>query len=169
MQHPLQAVADRQIDQLEINREQKHGDDHHRRRPLNCLARGRRPFLHLRAHVVVKAIDPLGPGPQRGCNRVLFYRCRHTFPLSSTAPSRAKILAGAEGFEPPSSVLETDSLTVELTPLFPSGDRYIDDPIYFTSLCGVCLRHRLQNFFTSPPSRLAFPFLPFHSPPSSPS
>jgi hypothetical protein len=28
-------------------------------------------------------------------------------------------LAGAEGFEPPSSVLETDSLTVELTPLLP--------------------------------------------------
>ena len=26
-------------------------------------------------------------------------------------------LAGAEGFEPPSSVLETDSLTIELTPL----------------------------------------------------
>ena len=26
-------------------------------------------------------------------------------------------LAGAEGFEPPSSVLETDSLAVELTPL----------------------------------------------------
>jgi hypothetical protein len=34
------------------------------------------------------------------------------FPLAATA-----ILAGAEGFEPPSSVLETDSLTVELTPL----------------------------------------------------
>ena len=31
-------------------------------------------------------------------------------------------LAGAEGFEPPSSVLETDSLAVELTPLF-SGVR----------------------------------------------
>jgi hypothetical protein len=30
---------------------------------------------------------------------------------------RPKIMAGAEGFEPPSSVLETDSLTVELTPL----------------------------------------------------
>jgi hypothetical protein len=28
-------------------------------------------------------------------------------------------MAGAEGFEPPSSVLETDSLTVELTPLYP--------------------------------------------------
>src|SRR5216683_5442127 len=39
--------------------------------------------------------------------------------------SVSKTLAGAEGFEPPSSVLETDSLTVELTPLFPSGDRFI--------------------------------------------
>jgi hypothetical protein len=29
----------------------------------------------------------------------------------------SKTMAGAEGFEPPSSVLETDSLTVELTPL----------------------------------------------------
>jgi hypothetical protein len=32
-------------------------------------------------------------------------------------PASFQILAGAEGFEPPSSVLETDSLTVELTPL----------------------------------------------------
>jgi hypothetical protein len=38
--------------------------------------------------------------------------------LPSSAPD-PEILAGAEGFEPPSSVLETDSLTVELTPLFP--------------------------------------------------
>src|SRR6185436_1555978 len=38
---------------------------------------------------------------------------------SSRFPSylAPKTLAGAEGFEPPSSVLETDSLTVELTPL----------------------------------------------------
>src|ERR1019366_9800576 len=117
MQHPLQAVADRQIHHPEKKREQEHGDDHHRRRPLDFLARRRRDFLHLRAYVVVKSPDPLGPGPQRGRNRVLFYCCRHTFPLSSTTPSRARILAGAEGFEPPSSVLETDSLTVELTPL----------------------------------------------------
>src|SRR5438552_11988555 len=34
--------------------------------------------------------------------------------LRETADAK---LAGAEGFEPPSSVLETDSLTVELTPL----------------------------------------------------
>src|SRR5689334_22893042 len=46
---------------------------------------------------------------------------------------RVQILAGAEGFEPPSPVLETGSLTVELTPLFSSVDRAIstspDDPI----------------------------------------
>src|SRR5580658_2754335 len=36
-----------------------------------------------------------------------------------------RTLAGAEGFEPPSSVLETDSLTVELTPLFESR---VDSP-----------------------------------------
>jgi hypothetical protein len=39
--------------------------------------------------------------------------CFHSF-----APDSSRLnLAGAEGFEPPSSVLETDSLAVELTPL----------------------------------------------------
>src|SRR3981081_1664852 len=39
-------------------------------------------------------------------------------------------MAGAEGFEPPSSVLETDSLTVELTPLLfhPNLVRCSQDP-----------------------------------------
>jgi hypothetical protein len=37
-----------------------------------------------------------------------------------------KTLAGAEGFEPPSSVLETDSLTVELTPLLPLSNFAIE-------------------------------------------
>ena len=32
-------------------------------------------------------------------------------------PAQQMKLAGAEGFEPPSPVLETSSLTVELTPL----------------------------------------------------
>src|SRR5271165_3750743 len=125
MQHPLQAVADRQIHQPEIKRKEEHGDDHHRRRRLDFLARRRRDFLHLCPNIVVKRPDALRPGPQTGYNRILFYRCRHTFPLSSTASSRTSTLpsalpltlAGAEGFEPPSSVLETDSLTVELTPL----------------------------------------------------
>src|SRR5271170_7396119 len=84
-------------------------------------------------------------------------------------------LAGAEGFEPPSSVLETDSLTVELTPLkqmqtsLPTPKRVsrmtasrTKEPEeanksvfgpkklnYLVSLCGVCLRQRLQNFENS--------------------
>ena len=42
-----------------------------------------------------------------------------------------KLLAGAEGFEPPSSVLETDSLTVELTPLFScSADALVRVPLF---------------------------------------
>ena len=36
-----------------------------------------------------------------------------------------KKLAGAEGFEPPSPVLETSSLTVELTPLHPKNARLL--------------------------------------------
>src|SRR6185437_13834927 len=40
-------------------------------------------------------------------------------------------LAGAEGFEPPSSVLETDSLTVELTPLCSrSADALVRVPLF---------------------------------------
>ena len=73
-------------------------------------------------------------------------------------------LAGAEGFEPPSSVLETDSLTVELTPLYQGsgygskgpGDLLLLNPVpcapcpaYFVSLCAVCFRQRLQNFENS--------------------
>src|ERR1700693_481201 len=42
-------------------------------------------------------------------------------PAPDFRPRPRKILAGAEGFEPPSPVLETGSLTVELTPLNPSG------------------------------------------------
>src|SRR5205814_3878601 len=42
-----------------------------------------------------------------------------------------KTLAGAEGFEPPSSVLETDSLTVELTPLCScSADALVRVPLF---------------------------------------
>src|ERR1700682_5352266 len=54
------------------------------------------------------------------------------FPFSSqpfrSHRRRPKTLAGAEGFEPPSPVLETGSLTVELTPLNSSGDCPIECP-----------------------------------------
>ena len=62
MQTPLQAVADREIDQEKIQGKQKHGNDDDRRRSLDFFERWRRDFLHLRAHVVVKGLDPLGPG-----------------------------------------------------------------------------------------------------------
>src|ERR1700733_14967329 len=49
---------------------------------------------------------------------IFFVSTPITSPDLKTVPlPRSKNLAGAEGFEPPSSVLETDSLTVELTPL----------------------------------------------------
>jgi hypothetical protein len=82
-----------------------------------------------------------------------------------------KTLAGAEGFEPPSSVLETDSLTVELTPLcsllivdfvivdFSINNQQSAINNYFTSLCGVCLRQRLQNFLNSSRSVVVLRFL----------
>ena len=66
MEHPFEAVADRQIHQPEIKRKQEHGDDHHRRRSLDFLARRRRDFLHLRTYIVVEGLDAFRPGPQRG-------------------------------------------------------------------------------------------------------
>ena len=86
-------------------------------------------------------------------------------------------MAGAEGFEPPSSVLETDSLTVELTPLYNQRDSCFLNPslrsgsrlrapaaltpakrLYLTSRCGVCLRHFLQNLLNSRRSVVVFRF-----------
>jgi hypothetical protein len=63
-------------------------------------------------------------------------------------------LAGELGFEPRSSVLETDSLTVELTPPVmrnEAGNASLPNPAgdYFVSLWSVCLRQVLQNFENS--------------------
>src|SRR5215467_10322992 len=83
----------------------------------------------------------------------------------------SKTLAGAEGFEPPSPVLETGSLTVELTPLcqYPvPGCQYPDSLCwyrvrctYFTSLCGVCFQQHRQNFFNSIRSGIVLRFFIF--------
>ncbi len=59
--------------------------------------------------------------------------------------------------------METDSLTTELTPLFSGTNARLLDlsqmghpkapaphgRLYFVSLCGVCFRQRLQNFWNS--------------------
>src|SRR5438094_2444329 len=98
-------------------------------------------------------------------------------PILRLGPSaRLQNLAGAEGFEPPSPVLETGSLTVELTPLnyiyglkdfriveLQKPANSVNSQIrqfvnYFTSLCGVCLRHRRQNFFSSSRSGVVLRF-----------
>src|ERR1700733_265943 len=90
MQHPLQAVLNNEIHNPEIQSKQEHRDNDHRRRCLNFLKRRRSHLLHLRANVVVERLDPLRPGSQTAYKLVLFrHCCRHTFPLSSTAPSRA--------------------------------------------------------------------------------
>src|SRR5277367_3086824 len=72
-------------------------------------------------------------------------------------------LAGELGFEPRSSVLETDSLTVELTP--PAVWDEANPPqipnrrSYFVSLCAVCLRQVLQNLLNSRRPVVVFLFL----------
>src|SRR6266700_4269882 len=147
------ASSHRVVHEPKIKCEQKNRDDNHGRRRLHFLERRRGDFFHLRAHIAVTAFDPLRPGSIAvtkiaGCCKCI----RHLLRLDShhsTCPSCSQTLAGAEGFEPPSPVLETGSLTVELTPLFRVGRAPSPAFHYFTSLCGVCLRHRLQNFFSS--------------------
>ena len=84
----------------------------------------------------------------------------------------SKGMAGELGFEPRSSVLETDSLTVELTPPQPSQTRRTGDSppesapspshyqtAYLVSLWSVCLRQVLQNFENSSLPVVVFLFL----------
>ena len=109
----------------EIHSEQEHRDDDHRGRGLHFFQRRRGHLLHLGAHIVVKRLDPLRPGLHPARRRMLLaaaatdicHSSLSQLPSLQPASIRPKTLAGAEGFEPPSSVLETDSLTVELTPL----------------------------------------------------
>jgi hypothetical protein len=55
-------------------------------------------------------------------------------------PAQHKKLAGAEGFEPPSPVLETSSLTVELTPL----------KMQVSEICGQDLSAMCRSLFPDP-------------------
>src|SRR5216684_1676242 len=47
LEHPFQSVLNHQVRQEEKQPEQKHGDDHHRRRSLDFLARRSSDLLHL--------------------------------------------------------------------------------------------------------------------------
>src|SRR5262249_17381255 len=138
--------ADDVIDHKEIKAEEEHGHDHHRSRCPHLFARRRSDLAHFRAHIVVKRPNAFGEGLDltakavvTGCGYCVCHLLRpysHHYTWPSAAQSQSDqllqpwslvtdhcppFLAGAEGFEPPSPVLETGSLTVELTPLNSSG------------------------------------------------
>src|SRR6476469_10540845 len=128
------AAAEGVVHHPEIKRKNKDRNDHNRRGRLHLFTRGRCDLAHLGAHVIVKSLNALGPGLDascktrivRGCNRICHLLCSYRHPstcLPSETPASklpaSKTLAGAEEFEPPSPVLETGSLNVELTHLYP--------------------------------------------------
>ena len=88
--------------------------------------------------------------------------CCRTALLYRPSVTRAGKLAGELGFEPRRSVLETDSLAIELTPpglagrgmnlgvlLLPVPSSLFPAGTYFVSLWSVCLRQVLQNLENS--------------------
>src|ERR1035441_8195125 len=104
-----------------------HRDEHHRGGGLHFLPRGRNHLAHLPPDIA-KKLRELLPLPnhvvadlQHGILSLPIVAVRHCCFRSfapGVLPAASHLnLAGAEGFEPPSSVLETDSLAVELTPL----------------------------------------------------
>src|SRR5579863_4724319 len=155
------AVLNEVIDHGEVCRKNEYRNHDDGGRGLHFLPRRRRDLAHFAAHVVIESLDAIRPGLDlvaevaARCRQVRHFLRLDCHSYSLNLPLPLKNLAGAEGFEPPSSVLETDSLTVELTPLYlvPSPEPLVPREFsrdsgltardYFTSLCGVCLRQRL--------------------------
>src|ERR1035438_1723718 len=139
----MQAEVEDPVHHKEEQAEDENRHKHYRRGCLHFLARGSYHLAHLPADIAQKVrefpprrgrlvyqvrlrIRPLPLGQRRlfltrpvvsvyeccfGCHASMSF-------ASGVLPAATQLnLAGAEGFEPPSSVLETDSLTVELTPL----------------------------------------------------
>ena len=126
LEQVIDGAANGVVDDPEIETEQKHGNDDHDGGGLDVLVGRRGHLLHLRANIVIESLDSLWPGLDLTADAFVAHYCRHRFrhllqPFTAgvSLPFIAsKLLAGAEGFEPPSPVLETGSLAVELTPLF---------------------------------------------------
>ena len=57
----IKALANDRVDDPKIEAEQEYGDDHHRGRALDLLARRGGYLPHFGAHVVVKALCALRP------------------------------------------------------------------------------------------------------------
>ena len=103
--------------------EEKYRDDHHGGSRLHFFQRRSGNLLHLRAHVVVEGLDLLRPGltrapklsPTVAIDFAIFFV---STPITTPDPfQRSQNSGRGGGFEPPSPVLETGRLTVELTPL----------------------------------------------------
>ena len=136
---PIRFVSPRVKDVVhgpEIEGKDEDRHQHHSRSRLNFLARGRNHLAHFGANIGQKVARPIigrrwyaqpagwacfPAGSLSTCLRRLMLSLPYCyFLLFSGMLRKLRVmlnLAGAEGFEPPSQVLETRSLTVELTPL----------------------------------------------------
>jgi hypothetical protein len=125
VQHPINSGRNHLVNHKKIHAEENDRDDHHCRSGLNFSPAGKRNFPHLIADVSKKFFR--ARRKLRYSIAVIFarhcYCLRHWFLPCPNLFGRFPNLAGAEGFEPPSPVLETGSLAVELTPLFLQGLR----------------------------------------------
>jgi hypothetical protein len=147
VQHPINSLRNYLVNDEKVNAEQNDRDDHHCRSGLNFFSARKSNFPHFIADISQKTFRTRGK--LHHSIALIFARDRYClchwslpskrsavndqpFLASRTRPAlsnNSKILAGAEGFEPPSPVLETGSLAVELTPLFFKGSA-----IHFASL-----------------------------------
>src|SRR6266702_5492676 len=138
------ALAEHVVGHCKIGREDEHRDDHDGSGGLDLGASGCDHLAHLAAHVLEElhqfarpGFEPLHPTALLffHCNRLrhgaasnlssAVVRASHAPPFSEEA--KAGKLAGELGFEPRSSVLETDSLTVKLTPPGAVGFKLVAD------------------------------------------
>ena len=197
VQHLLHQAPNHGVHQIKIRGKQEDRTNHHGGCRLHFFARGHNHFVHLAAHILQKlhqlqrTLLPSGNRLRLLRRFAIFFGHRHCLchcqnpslparrsqPLPARPANETPIpqphkrcsakLAGAEGFEPPSSVLETDSLAIELTPLCCTSTAQAAQPArpkrpnYFVSLCDVCLRHRLQNFENSRRPVVVFLFFVF--------
>src|SRR5436305_2679312 len=115
-QHPRNDIADPKIEKPEVKGKQKYRNNDHGGSRLNFLSGGKGDLAHFIANVGKKSYRARWELLQLSADALFVTRhnCCFCHPISYFPKTQ---LAGAEGFEPPSPVLETGSLTVELTPL----------------------------------------------------
>ena len=135
LQQVTKAELNQLVNHLEESRKYEDGYYNHRRRCLDFLPSGKVDLLHLGPDLLEEVLRAIWPclqpitetlfigyqsslGPSNfGTTHMEPASCKPAARRSGILADCLQNLAGAEGFEPPSPVLETGSLTVELTPL----------------------------------------------------